>query len=79
MCRHYAFQVSPQAGSGPVCEIGIKIRELVGGHRLGWMARMPCVQTSLSKNVVPCERAEMLSQDEILEELLRERKKEQEG
>lgn len=71
MCRHYGYQVTPGDAqrSGPVCALGIDIRTLVGGPKLGWMARMPCVSTRLSKDVVPCDRVELMTNEEILREI----------
>lgn len=61
MCRHY----SCMPGGKVKCDIGVNIREHVGGPDFGWMARMPCVDTSLNKNPVPCELRDVPGADDI--------------
>lgn len=59
MCIFYGYTVAPGGESGPTCTHGVDVRAHVGGEQLGWMARMPCVETRLSHDVVPCDRAEL--------------------
>ena len=49
-CRYYGY-----AKGRAVCKHDVDIRTHVGGPRLGWMRRVPCVRTNISQDVVPCE------------------------
>jgi hypothetical protein len=62
----YGYTVTPGGESGPTCSHGIDVRAHVGGDRIGWMARMPCVDTPLSRDVVPCDRAELHTTESLL-------------
>jgi hypothetical protein len=52
VCKHY----HARPGLRYECELGVDIRALVGGSDYGWLTRMPCVTTSLSREQVTCER-----------------------
>ncbi len=66
-CTHYRCK----PGIVLECDKGHDIRSLVGGPHLGWMARMPCVKSGLSKDVVPCEDFDDSDQEERDTELIR--------
>lgn len=51
-CNHYGFHREP------TCAKAVDIRAHVGGEDLGWMRRLPCVNSSLSRDVVACSLAE---------------------
>ncbi len=62
-CKHYACK----PGMKFECARGVPIRTHVGGAEHGWMARMPCVTTSLSRDQVPCELREYPTPEELAE------------
>lgn len=62
MCRHYGFR-----DGAPVCALGIDIRVHVGGPKFGWLCRIPCVSTSLSRDVIACDRADLVNSEELFE------------
>lgn len=49
-CVHYASPVHCND-----CLKGINYLELAGGERCGYLARLPCVTTQLSRDQVKCE------------------------
>jgi len=53
------------------CAKGVKYRELVGGPRQGWLARLPCVfESPLKKQpVAKCEHIRKPTEREVDEEL----------
>lgn len=60
-CLHY----SPKPGGIYACDKGVTIRDHVGGSDFGWMARMPCVTTGLSKEQVPCNLRELPTAEQV--------------
>jgi hypothetical protein len=60
-CKHYACK----PGMEFVCARGVDIRKHVGGPSLGWMARMPCVTTKLSKEQISCDHREYPTAEEV--------------
>ncbi len=60
-CVHY----SPKPGGIYECDKGIDIRAHVGGPDFGWMARMPCCNTKLSRDRVSCDLREMPTPERV--------------
>jgi hypothetical protein len=65
-CVHYA----PKPGGRYECELGINIRDHVGGPDFGWLARIPCVTSNLTKDQVACDRRELPSERDPLQSLM---------
>jgi len=65
--RRCVYYVSPIQSK--CCEKGINYRLLAGGERHGYLARIPCVETALSKNVQPCEHKRLPTKEEITAEI----------
>ena len=53
---------------GKCCDAGVNYRALVGGSDFGWMARTPCTKTTLSKDVVLCDKYRDPTPEEIKED-----------
>jgi len=52
-CKYYKGYQGLIGNRG--CQLDINIRKMIGGDNIGWMTRIPCVITGLSKNVVACK------------------------
>jgi hypothetical protein len=63
-CRWY----DPQPGGKYNCLKGVDIRAHVGGADYGWLARTPCVVSSLTYDPVPCAQCEFPTDDEVAAE-----------
>ncbi len=68
-CKHFTG-LGPGMRDDKRCEAGVCIRAHVGGPDLGWCNRMPCHAVPIMKHadpaeVVPCERYEEPSAEEI--------------
>lgn len=50
-----------------VCEAGVTYRTLVGGPNLGWLRRLPCLQTEGQHDQATCDRFELPTAEEIAE------------
>jgi hypothetical protein len=61
-CKHYNAPVHNDS-----CELGINYLELAGGEHKGYMARLPCCQTSLTKDMVHCDKFEEYTPEELAE------------
>lgn len=60
-CRHHEVEpgkiMAPNGGH--TCKLGIDIRALVGGERVGWGIRMPCYLPNKNEpGFVPCDKME---------------------
>ena len=60
ICKHYMSPLHCEK-----CKKGINYLELAGGDRKGYITRLPCVTTSLSKNQVRCNFYQDPSDKEI--------------
>jgi hypothetical protein len=58
-CRHFRAPYH-----NPTCLAGVNYRELSGEPELGWMARLPCVTTRLSKNQITCNYFDLETAEE---------------
>ena len=59
-CKHYG-----NVRGELVCDKGVDVRAHVGGPDYGWMARIPCVTSKLSKEQVTCGLRELPTADEL--------------
>ncbi len=60
-CIHY----SPKPGGVYDCDKGVIIRKHVGGPDYGWMARIPCCSSRLSKDTVSCDLRELPTAEQV--------------
>ena len=63
MCFHYRSPIHCES-----CSKNINYRELVGGERKGYLARLPCVTTNLSYKQVECKSFRPYTSKEAVEE-----------
>lgn len=63
VCFHYRSPVHCES-----CAKGVNYREHVGGERRGYLARLPCVTTSISYDQVKCDKFRAYTEKESKDE-----------